>query len=378
MATKVKLRKKPISGNRESLYLDFYPPIPHPETGEPTRREFLGMYVDKRPKNAIDKIHKEDTLLIAEQKRQKRENELNKPEVYTAFEKSQLKLKALGETSFVEYFKKMADKRKASNHDNWVSALKYLISFTGGEVKFEDLDVKFFESFKEYLLTVRSNKSEKAKLSQNSAVSYFNKIKAALRQAYKEGYLQVDLNARVAPIEQQETWRDSLTVDEFKRLFTTDCNNNLLKRAALFSGLTGLRFSDIQKLTWGEVEEIDGETYLNFRQKKTTNLQANHPITLSARDLMGPEGNPTYKVFDGLTYSAYQNKHLYQWIGAAGITKDITFHSFRHTYITIQLIKGTDPFFVSRLVGHKNPNTIRVYSRKIDPALREAANKMEL
>src|SRR5688572_10366649 len=145
MATKVKLRKKPISGNRESLYLDFYPPIPHPATGDPTRREFLGMYVDKRPKNPIDKVHKEDTLMIAEQKRQKRENELNKPEIYTAFEKSQLKLKALGETSFVEYFKKMADKRKASNHDNWVSAYKYLVSFTEGEVKFEELDVKFFE-----------------------------------------------------------------------------------------------------------------------------------------------------------------------------------------------------------------------------------------
>ena len=40
MAIKVKLRQKAISGNRQSLYLDFYPAIPHPETGEPTRWEF--------------------------------------------------------------------------------------------------------------------------------------------------------------------------------------------------------------------------------------------------------------------------------------------------------------------------------------------------
>jgi len=45
MATKVKLRQKEISGKRQSLYLDFYPPIPHPKTGELTRREFLGMYL---------------------------------------------------------------------------------------------------------------------------------------------------------------------------------------------------------------------------------------------------------------------------------------------------------------------------------------------
>jgi len=33
MVTKVKLRKKPISGNRQSLYLDFYPAIPDAKTG---------------------------------------------------------------------------------------------------------------------------------------------------------------------------------------------------------------------------------------------------------------------------------------------------------------------------------------------------------
>jgi len=49
-----------------SLYLDFYPPIPHPETGEPTRREFLGLYVSETPKSAMDKAHKKDTLAIGE------------------------------------------------------------------------------------------------------------------------------------------------------------------------------------------------------------------------------------------------------------------------------------------------------------------------
>lgn len=45
MVTKVTLRQKPISGNRQSLYLDFYPPIPNPQTGEQTRREFLNLFL---------------------------------------------------------------------------------------------------------------------------------------------------------------------------------------------------------------------------------------------------------------------------------------------------------------------------------------------
>lgn len=45
MATRVTLRLKKISKGRKSLYLDFYPPIAHPETEGLTRRELLGLYL---------------------------------------------------------------------------------------------------------------------------------------------------------------------------------------------------------------------------------------------------------------------------------------------------------------------------------------------
>ncbi len=101
MSIKVKLRQKEISGNRQSLYLDFYPAIPHPETGEPTRREFLGLYLFDKAKNPIDKQHNKETLQLAEQIRQKKENHLNKPEIYTGYEREQLKIKEQGEQNFV-------------------------------------------------------------------------------------------------------------------------------------------------------------------------------------------------------------------------------------------------------------------------------------
>src|SRR5690606_23966097 len=166
--------------------------------------------------------------------------------------------------------------------------------------------------------------SDKTTLSANSAVSYFNKIKAALRQAYKDGSLTIDLNSRIEPIKTEETRREYLTLEELNKLVNTPCNNDLLKRAALFSALTGLRFSDIQKLKWFEVGYIEGQGYfLNFNQKKTKGVET-LPISEQAFNLLGEPKAPTENVFKGLTYSAYQNKHLFQWIGAAGITKDIT------------------------------------------------------
>ena len=383
MATKVSLRQKKISKGRKSLYLDFYPPIPHPETGKLTRREFLGLYIYEKAKTPIDKQHNTETLKIGESIRQKRENFLNKPEIYSQYEKEQLRLKELGEQCFVTYFTKLANKRKGSNRLSWLSTLNYLDTFTNGSLKFADLNEKFLEDFKEYLLTTKSNRSDKTTLSQNTAVSYFNKVKAALKQAYKDGILQTDLNTKVKPIKAAETRREYLTLDELNKLVKTPCNDVLLKRAALFSALTGLRFSDIQKMTWGELEYINGQGYfLNFNQKKTKGVEV-LPISEQAysftegtenpKDM--PQDNP---VFEGLKYSAYHNKHLFQWIGAAGITKDITFHCFRHTFATLQLFNGTDIYTVSKMLGHKDLKTTQVYAKIVDEAKRTAANKIKL
>jgi len=383
MAIKVKLRQKEISKGRKSLFLDFYPPIPHPQTGKPTRREFLGLYILEKTKSPIDKQHNSETLKIGESIRQKRENFLNKPEIYSEYEKEKLRIKELGEQSFIEYYKALANKRQNSNKDNWNASFNYLEKFTDGKLKFADLNEKFFNDFKEYLLTTKSNRSDKTKLSQNSAVSYFNKVKAALKQAYQDGFLQTDLNRKIAPIKTAETRREYLTLEELNKLVKTPCNDLLLKRAALFSALTGLRFSDIKKMVWNELELIQGQGYfLNFSQQKTKGVEV-LPISEQAYSFTKGKENPAdmppeQAVFDGLKYSAYSNKHLFQWIGAAGITKNITFHNFRHTFATLQLFNGTDIYTVSKMLGHKDLKTTQVYAKIVDEAKRNAANKIKL
>ncbi len=365
MVTKVKLRKKPISGNRQSLYLDFYPAIPDAKTGEPTRREFLGLYVFDEPKTAIDKQHNKDT-------------QSNKPEIYTEFERNQLILKEKGKQCIVEYFKKLANKKKTSNHDNWISALNYLNSFTNGSLKFSDLDESFCEDFKDYLLTAPGKRSGSATLARNSALSYFNKFKAALKQGYRDGYLQMDLNAKVQPIKQAETRRNFLTLEEVNKLAKTECSLPILKQAALFSALTGLRFSDIEKMVWSELEFIEGQGhFILFRQEKSEAVET-MPISEQAFSLLGDRKQPTDKVFKGLVYSAWTNSHLFKWLTKAEITKNITFHSFRHTFATLQLSKGTEIYTVSKMLGHRELKTTQVYAKIIDQTKRHAANRIQL
>ncbi len=378
MVTKVKLRSKPISGNRKSLYLDFYPPIDNPISNKKTRREFLGLYVFKKINNPIDKQHNKETVAIAEQIRQKRDNQLNKPEIYSDYQKEQLRVHEMGEKDFLTYFKKLMRDRDGSNLLSWQSTYKYLERFSGNQIKFNQLNEKFCEGFKNYLLKTKSIKSAKRNLSHNSALSYFNKFKAVLKQAYKDEYIRYDLDKKVKPIKEVETRRNYLTLEELNTLVKTECRNPMLKRAALFSALTGLRFSDIKKLIWSEIEYIEGQGYfVNFKQKKTKGIEY-LPFSDQAFKLLGEQKGGSKQIFKNLIYSAYQNKFLAKWIEDAGIRKKITFHCFRHTYATLQLSNGTDIYTVSKMLGHKELKTTQIYAKIVDEKKRNAANNIKL
>ena len=382
MAVNVTLRQKKLNNGRLSLYLDFYPPITKQETGKLTRREFLGLKIYQKPKDIFERNHNIETLKIGKSISQQRENYLNKPEIYSGYEKQQLRIKELGEQCFVAYFTKLANKRKASNHDNWVSTLKYLDTFTNGRLKFAELNTVVLEDFKDYLLTTKSNRSDKTTLSQNSAVSYFNKVKAALKQAYTDGILQQNLNAKVKPIKEAETRRQFLTYQELTHLAKTPCKCERTKRVSLFSALTGLRHCDIQKLTWGELEFIENEGYfIKYHQQKTKAVEM-LPISEQAYNFTNGQANPNQmpqdsNVFKGVKYTNTRYNFT-KWFAASKIQKKITFHCLRHTYSTLQLQAGTDIYTVSKMLGHKDLKTTQIYAKIVDRTKRKAANKILL
>ena len=131
-------------------------------------------------------------------------------------------------------------------------------------------------------------------------------------------------------------------------------------------------------MVWGEVQYSEMEGYfLQFRQKKTKGVEV-LPISEQAYNLLGEPKEPAEQVFKGLIYSAYLNVHLKQWILIAGITKDITFHCFRHTFATLQLSFGTDIYTVSKMLGHRELKTTQIYAKIVDDTKRKAADKIKL
>lgn len=375
--TKVTLRKKAVTKGRQSLYLDFYPPIVNIETNKPTRREFLKLYLYVKPRNPIEKMENDETLRIANLIKNKRQTELSKDNIYSEFEKGQLQINAIGEESFIEYLKAQAEKRNGKNYSTWLIAIQHFVDFSQGRnLKFIEVTVPLINDFKDYLLNVKSKRKSIDKLSNNTALSYFNRIKATLKRAYKEGKLRVDINSNIESIKEKETKRNFLTLEEANRLAKTDCKNELVKKVSLFSILTGMRYIDIENLKWSEIEHFEDGYYIRYKQQKT-NGQETLPINNQAFELLGERKESTDLVFNGLKKWDV-NRILPKWIEDAKIKKHITFHCFRHTFATLQINGGTELYAVSKMLGHREIKTTQIYTNILDLTKRVASNKINL
>lgn len=71
-------------------------------------------------------------------------------------------------------------------------------------------------------------------------------------------------------------------------------------------------------------------------------------------------------------------KTMQEWLRAAKIQKHITFHSFRHTFATLQVELGTDIYTVQNMLGHANVTTTEIYARHADEKSKEASLKISL
>jgi integrase len=149
-----------------------------------------------------------------------------------------------------------------------------------------------------------------------------------------------------------------------------------MKRAAIFSALTGLRFSDVKALKWSELRGRPGKYYLQYRQQKTM-VAEYMPISDDAAKLLGNRKDGDEVIFKNFSYSSIKI-FLTRWLAKADINKNITFHCFRHTYATLQLEFGTDIYTVSKMLGHKHIKTTQVYAKVVDRKKNQTVNKIKI
>ncbi|MFD0836015.1 tyrosine-type recombinase/integrase [Mariniflexile aquimaris] len=370
----VTLRNKKVSNGKMSLYLDYYPAIINPSTGKETRREFLKLQIHEHPKDELEKAHNKETIEFAELIRAKRLIQIRDKE-YGFKENTNFSV------NFIAFYDSVVEeymnKGSHNNYLSWKASLKYFIAFAGKNLNTHQLSLLHIKKYRSFLLETKNLRTNKGRLSTNTASSYYKKFIYVLKEAYKQNFTLSNLALHAEYIKEEETHREYLTEEELRVLWKTKIKDEKIKHMAFFSALTGLRFVDVKNLTWEKIyKDTHQGYYIQLREQKTGNIN-NHPISDSAYNILKKQTTSSGVVFSGIKYSQI-SRPLKKWIEDSGINKKISFHNFRHSYATLQLANGTDIYTVSKLLGHKNLSTTQIYTKVMDKNKIEAANRINL
>lgn len=368
---KITLKKRKLASGKISLSIEYYKGSE--TTAEGKRRhirenENLKLFLYGDPTNPGEKKKNKETLVLA-----KKILAIREAEFYQG--RFNLKNTAKSKRRFLDFFIEKAEEKSDSqnNYGNWTATLVHLKRHIPPGTVFEEIDDAFVKRVRNYFDKEARTKSD-LPLALNSKYSYFNKFKASLRSAFNEGYLSINYAAQAKSFEQAESQREYLTFKELQNLSNAPCKYEVLKRAFLFSCLTGLRWSDINAMIWSEVRDEDEDVIrINFRQQKTDGVEYLY-ISKQARDLLGERKQAQDRVFVGLKYSAVYNNEIVRWCNRAGISKHITFHSARHTNAVLLLENGADIYTVSKRLGHREIRTTAIYAKIVDLKMKEASN----
>ena len=359
----VTLRQRPRRNGTLSLFLDFYPGYRDIETMQLIRRQSLGIYIFQNPINDAQKEHNIKMLEKAEAIRCRVFDDIVNDR-YDFFDSRKLK------GDFLAYYKSFLAKK----NQKWVFVYKHFEQFVGGKCTFEEVDVYLCRKFKEYLLSAKSL-STGMDLSRNSVAGYWSTFRGFLAIAFRDRKIKENVNDFLDRIDYIPTIKDSLTLDEVRKLNDTPCEIDILKRAVIFACLTGMRRSDILNLRWDQIKKYsNGGRYVLFVSQKTKAANS-IPISEEAYSILPSKVNE--KVFYGFK-SQMTDHPMKEWIKSAGITKHITFHCLRHTYASLLIEMGTDIYTVQDLLAHKNVATTQIYAQHSDAKKREAAQKIKL
>lgn len=371
----ISLRKKKINDGRYSLFIEYNKGDTKDETGKRKRNrefEYLNLYIYENAKTPKEKKETRENLQLAENILAIRKADYLQGKFNLQDTKKPKEL-------FLDYFNEKKNERynETGNFDNWNAAQVHLEAYCPPNLTFSQVDENFVKGFKNYLDKKAKTKSD-TPLSQNTKYTYYNKFKACINAAFEDGYLTQNPIKKVKSFEMAESQREYLTYDELQALANTECKYQVLKNAFIFSCLTGIRWSDIDKMIWSEVrEEKDdkGLVYYRivFRQKKTDGLEY-LDISNQAHSLLGERRNESDKVFYRLKYGQTYNAEIVNWCNRAGITKHVTFHSARHTHAVLLLENNADIYTVSKRLGHRELRTTEIYAKIIDKKMKEAAS----
>ncbi len=380
---KITLRSKPVKDGNRSLFLEYY------DKGKRTY-EFLRLYIIPE---TDDKAKKENENALKKAQAIKAERTIHPETIPTGAAKDRVKtgtengtdsrltlLEWIGEytnllTACGNYSKACLS-QTATVKD---AVEQYLASLRKKDIMLSKIDARFVRGYLTFLGNgyIQKHWKKEAKTISNSTKKvYQTKIVTILNKAVREGKLKANPFYQLDRSEiyhTPKTVRVYLTVDEVKRFMEVETEGKETQRAFAFACFTGLRISDIRALKWTDIKNPDTAPTIVLNQSKTGDI-VRVPLGRMALSLLPEEHNDDH-IFHLPTATAVHTSC--RWIAErAGIKKNVSFHTSRHTFATLTLAACENLELVSKLLGHKSVKTTHRYAEVLLDRKIDAVNRM--
>jgi len=348
------LRKRKNADGTTSLRLDVY------HDGKRTIETLKHLKLVK-PSNVKDREENKELLQKAEAIRLFRTVELEGNNYNLESESGKKTIVTTWMQSYVDAYNKK-DKRNMQGALNRFSA--FLVDENITNLTFGNINALMLEDFIDYL---------EARSKGEGASSYYNRFKKMLKHAYRKRLMKENvLDLVEKKVKGKAKKKDTLTMEEVKKLSITPIENPHIRRAFLFSCITGLRWCDIKVLKWQHIDT--GNKQMNIPQSKT-NENVSVPLNKSAIKLLEQPGKSGENVFILPTANG-ANKTVKAWVNRAKINKHITWHNSRHSFGTNLIYSGADVLTASKLLGHTSMKHTQRYVKTADEMKQKATDKL--
>ena len=305
----------------------------------------------------------------------------------------------LPSTTVREFFNQWLDARRGetspATYRRYRDAAERFLEFLGSKAE-TDLDEIQKKQITEY------RDAQCARVSTSTANSYLKLVRMMFRSARQDGVLLQDPSEGVRPAKERhrERARKPFTIDEIRSILSVANDEwKSIIRCALF---TGQRLSDLVALTWNQIDFEHNEIRLTTRK---TGRRLIIPLADQLREhLLGMAGNDNPS--GPLHPRAYATVHSQQGrtntlslefaeilVNAGlreykdhqgrGIGRDarraqsaLTFHSLRHTSVSMMKAAGISDSTVMALIGHETVRMSDHYSHASKGELAQAVRAL--
>lgn len=208
------------------------------------------------------------------------------------------------------------------------------------------------------------------KLAAYTLVLFEETVKAIFNKAVRDGLMAfnpVQELTREERFHAPDKHREYLTADELKRFLAVEPQTymeEVVQRAFGFSCMTGLRLGDMQRLRWSDIIDVNGVQTVSVIQHKTKRPVA-VPLNALALSLLPPrpENGEDSIIFPLVKKPDNVAKYVRRIKDKAGIEKDFTYHSSRHSAATLAITAGAELYSVSKILWHGSIASTQVYAK---------------